>query len=88
MMCCVGTLDIHQELEMLVAEFVGKPAAITFGMGFATNSANLPALVDKVEPYMLLLKLIPSQVKCKVCICLDEEFVVMAWVHSIAYAAT
>jgi serine palmitoyltransferase len=43
----LGTLDIHQELEMIVAEFVGKPAAITFGMGFATNSANLPALVDK-----------------------------------------
>lgn len=43
-----GTLDIHKELEVLVAEFVRKPAAVCFGMGFATNSANIPALVGKV----------------------------------------
>jgi len=43
----LGTTACHKELEHLVAEFVGKPAAITFGMGFATNSANLPALVGK-----------------------------------------
>lgn len=43
----LGTSLCHKELEELVAEFVGKPAAITFGMGFATNSANLPALVGK-----------------------------------------
>ncbi|XP_062503727.1 serine palmitoyltransferase 2-like isoform X2 [Corticium candelabrum] len=43
----LGTLDIHKELEQLVAEFVGKPAALTFGMGFATNSANLPVVVGK-----------------------------------------
>lgn len=35
------------ELEALVAEFVGKPAALTFGMGFATNSTTIPILVDK-----------------------------------------
>jgi len=34
---------------MLVAEFVGKPAALCFGMGFATNSTNIPALVGKVR---------------------------------------
>ena len=45
---CTGTLDIHKELEHLVAEFVGKPAALVFGMGFATNSTNIPALVGKV----------------------------------------
>lgn len=50
--CCsprseFGTQRIHEELETLVAEFVGKPAAITFGMGFATNSTNIPILVDK-----------------------------------------
>ena len=44
-----GTLDIHKELESLVAEFVGKPAALVFGMGFATNSTNIPALVKKVR---------------------------------------
>jgi len=43
----LGTQQLHKQLEELVAEFVGKPAAITFGMGFATNSCNIPALVDK-----------------------------------------
>ena len=42
-----GTTPVHLELEKLVAEFVGKEAAVTFGMGFATNSAILPALVGK-----------------------------------------
>eukprot|EP00898_Chlorokybus_atmophyticus_P007752 jgi/Chlat1/7979/Chrsp7S00628 len=42
-----GTTERHVELEKLVARFVGKPAAITFGMGFATNSAVIPALVGK-----------------------------------------
>ena len=44
-----GTLDIHKELEERVARFVGKPAAMAFGMGFATNSTNIPALVGKVR---------------------------------------
>ncbi|XP_064402987.1 serine palmitoyltransferase 2-like [Halichondria panicea] len=43
----LGTLSIHKELEHLVAEFVGKPAAMVFGMGFATNSTNIPALMGK-----------------------------------------
>jgi len=43
----LGTLAIHRELETLVAEFVGKPDAIVFGMGFATNSLNLPCFVNK-----------------------------------------
>ncbi len=38
---------MHLELERLVADFVGKEAALTFGMGFATNSVILPALVGK-----------------------------------------
>jgi serine palmitoyltransferase len=41
----IGTLDIHVELEKLVARFIGKEAAMVFGMGFATNSTNLPTLV-------------------------------------------
>ena len=47
-----GTLDIHKELEQLVARFVGKPAALIFGMGFATNSTNIPALVGKVGTWL------------------------------------
>ncbi|KAG9290865.1 hypothetical protein G9A89_011015 [Geosiphon pyriformis] len=43
----VGTLDIHQRVESLVARFVGKPAAIIISMGYATNSTTLPALVSK-----------------------------------------
>ena len=41
-------MKIHKELEELVARFVGKEAAMTFGMGFATNSMNIPTLVGKV----------------------------------------
>ena len=43
----LGTMQIHQELEELVAEFLGTEDAITFGMGFATNSMNIPALMGK-----------------------------------------
>ncbi|KAI8467764.1 MAG: pyridoxal phosphate-dependent transferase [Monoraphidium minutum] len=39
-----GTTPLHLELEELVAEFLGVEAAITYGMGFATNSASIPAL--------------------------------------------
>ena len=43
-----GMLDIHRELDDLVAEFLGVEAAITVPMGFATNSMNMPCLVSKV----------------------------------------
>ncbi|KAA3682153.1 serine palmitoyltransferase [Paragonimus westermani] len=43
----VGNLILHRELEELVAEFVGQEDAIVFSMGFATNSLNLPCLVDQ-----------------------------------------
>lgn len=43
----IGTQPLHEELEELVASYVGKEAAVTFGMGFATNAANIPALVGK-----------------------------------------
>uniref|UniRef100_A0AAY4E8U9 serine C-palmitoyltransferase n=1 Tax=Denticeps clupeoides TaxID=299321 RepID=A0AAY4E8U9_9TELE len=43
----MGNLRIHEELEQLVAEFLGVESAMTFGMGFATNSMNIPALVGK-----------------------------------------
>lgn len=42
-----GTRPIHIELEELVARFLGVEAAVVFGMGFATNSAMIPALVDR-----------------------------------------
>lgn len=44
-----GTTTVHTELEEHVAKFVGKPAAIVFGMGYATNSAVLPVLIGEVH---------------------------------------
>jgi 7-keto-8-aminopelargonate synthetase-like enzyme len=44
----LGTTVLHNQLEKYVAKFVGKPSAIVFGMGFATNNAVLPALIGKV----------------------------------------
>ena len=35
------------QLESTVAEFIGADDAIVFGMGFATNSLNLPQLINK-----------------------------------------
>ncbi|XP_020022219.1 serine palmitoyltransferase 3 isoform X2 [Castor canadensis] len=43
----MGTLDKHKELEDLLAKFLSVEAAMIFGMGFATNSTNIPALVGK-----------------------------------------
>jgi len=40
-------MPIHDELEKLTAKFLGVEDAIVFGMGFATNSLNLPSLVSK-----------------------------------------
>lgn len=34
------------ELEHLTAEFLGVDDAIVFGMGFATNALNLPAIMN------------------------------------------
>uniref|UniRef100_A0A8C6VYW0 Serine palmitoyltransferase long chain base subunit 2 n=3 Tax=Nothobranchius TaxID=28779 RepID=A0A8C6VYW0_NOTFU len=43
----IGNLDKHEEMEKLVAEFLGVESAMVFGMGFATNSMNIPALSGK-----------------------------------------
>lgn len=42
-----GTTDMAIECEELIAEFVGKPSAMVFSMGFGTNAAIFPALVGK-----------------------------------------
>jgi len=42
-----GTTDLHVQCEALVARYVGKPAAMVFGMGYGTNSTTLPALLSK-----------------------------------------
>ena len=43
----MGTSQVHEKLEATVAEFLGTEDAITVGMGFATNTLNLPILIDK-----------------------------------------
>ncbi|KAK0736814.1 pyridoxal phosphate-dependent transferase [Apiosordaria backusii] len=42
-----GTNDLALEVEREVAQFVGKPAAMVFSMGFVTNAGSFPALVSK-----------------------------------------
>jgi serine palmitoyltransferase len=42
-----GYTALHAELEALVAEFVGKEAAVVFNMGFATNALGVPCLGGK-----------------------------------------
>ena len=39
-----GNLVIHEKLEELVADFVGKEAAMVFSMGFATNATRISQL--------------------------------------------
>ncbi|TAQ87416.1 hypothetical protein B7494_g4235 [Chlorociboria aeruginascens] len=42
-----GTNDLAVEVEDKIAKFVGKPSAMIFSMGFATNASSFPALVGK-----------------------------------------
>ncbi|KAF7279394.1 hypothetical protein GWI33_007336 [Rhynchophorus ferrugineus] len=41
-----GTCGLHNELEELLAEFLGVEDTITFGMGYATNALNIPTLIE------------------------------------------
>jgi len=43
----LGATKDYQRLEATVARFLGVEDAIAFGMGFATNSLNLPRLITK-----------------------------------------
>jgi serine palmitoyltransferase len=40
----IGTNQLHLELELEIAKFVGKPSALICSMGFATNSAIIPVV--------------------------------------------
>ena len=42
-----GNADLHVDVEKQIAEFVGKPAATIYSMGFVTNATVFPALVGK-----------------------------------------
>lgn len=43
----LGTTNHHIQLEKLIAKFLNTESSLIFGMGFATNAVNIPALVDK-----------------------------------------
>uniref|UniRef100_K3X408 Aminotransferase class I/classII large domain-containing protein n=1 Tax=Globisporangium ultimum (strain ATCC 200006 / CBS 805.95 / DAOM BR144) TaxID=431595 RepID=K3X408_GLOUD len=42
-----GTTTVHAELEAMLAEFIGKPAALVYNMGYGTNASTIPALMGK-----------------------------------------
>jgi len=42
-----GTLDIHEELERKLAQFMQKESALVFSTGFQTNLGTISALVNK-----------------------------------------
>jgi len=42
----LGTNILHVKLEQITAEFLGVDDALVFGMGFATNTLNIPAIVN------------------------------------------
>lgn len=44
-----GTLDLHEELESNLAEFVGKEAALCFTTGYQTNLGAISALLGRDE---------------------------------------
>jgi 8-amino-7-oxononanoate synthase len=50
-----GTLELHEQLEAELAEFVGKPAALTFSTGMQTNLGTISSLVCRGE-YIILDK--------------------------------
>jgi serine palmitoyltransferase len=42
-----GTTKLHQEIEEVVARFLGKEDALVLNMGFNTNSTTIPALMGR-----------------------------------------
>jgi len=44
-----GTLEIHEQLEQELAEWVGKPSALVFSTGMQVNLGTVSALVSKSD---------------------------------------
>lgn len=49
-----GRVPMHGQLEELVATFLGREAALIFGMGYATNSSALSALASALPGTLVL----------------------------------
>jgi len=50
----LGTTALHAQLEEVTARFVGKEAAMIFGMGFGTNSTGIPALLGVAKGGLII----------------------------------
>jgi 8-amino-7-oxononanoate synthase len=48
-----GTLELHEQLERELAEWVGKEAALVFSTGMQTNLGTISALVDRGDVVLL-----------------------------------
>jgi 8-amino-7-oxononanoate synthase len=48
-----GTLELHEQLEHELAEFVGKPAALVFSTGMQANLGAISALVSRADVVVL-----------------------------------
>ncbi|MBI4713206.1 MAG: aminotransferase class I/II-fold pyridoxal phosphate-dependent enzyme [Planctomycetes bacterium] len=48
-----GTLDIHEELEHKLAEFMQKPACLVFSTGFQTNQGVISTVVGKDDTVII-----------------------------------
>ncbi len=48
-----GTLELHEQLEHELAEFVGKPTALVFSTGMQANLGAISALVSRADVVVL-----------------------------------
>lgn len=48
-----GTLELHEQLERELADWVGKPAALVFSTGMQTNLGTISALVEREDIVIL-----------------------------------
>ena len=48
-----GTLELHEELESELADWVGKPAALVFATGMQVNLGTISSLVDRGDAVIL-----------------------------------
>lgn len=48
-----GTLELHEQLERELAEWVGKPSAVIFSTGMQTNLGTISALVEREDVVIL-----------------------------------
>src|SRR5689334_24583768 len=51
-----GTLDLHEELETRLAQFLGKEASLVFSTGYQTNLGTVSTLINRGD-YIFMDKL-------------------------------